>query len=104
MSLTGSQPAISTGDVRTEYRLAEELGSGTYGTVFKATRRRDGKSFAVKEIPKAQVRSYPSNSALRLHDDGCCVCCRRSRVELRESRQRGASAGLYRADGLGMAP
>lgn len=38
------------------YRWTQELGHGTYGTVYKARRKSDGLPCAVKEIPKRKVK------------------------------------------------
>ena len=47
----------SGGIVQSHYTLGEELGSGTYGRVLCAIRKRDHQPFAVKEIPKFKVRN-----------------------------------------------
>eukprot|EP00750_Incisomonas_marina_P011775 INCI16417.1.p1 GENE.INCI16417.1~~INCI16417.1.p1 ORF type:complete len:677 (-),score=116.79 INCI16417.1:2382-4412(-) len=54
----GASVSTTTGvSIRDSYALGAELGSGTYGRVLKGTRRKDRKEFAVKEIPKFQVRN-----------------------------------------------
>jgi len=52
-----ARPVVASDSIHMSYNLGVELGSGTYGRVLRATRKRDNKGFAVKEIPKFQVRN-----------------------------------------------
>ena len=40
---------------RDNFRLGEVLGSGTFGTVYKATRRRDGHECVIKQIKTGRL-------------------------------------------------
>ena len=47
---------LSGANVWKDYQLGEELGRGTYGSVYFATKRKDRIKVAVKEIPKRRCR------------------------------------------------
>ena len=52
-------------NVRADYVLRAELGRGTYGVVYAATRKRDLSACAVKEIAKLRIRDPARLQTLR---------------------------------------
>lgn len=46
------------------FEVMEELGSGTYSTVFKARRITDGKIYAIKKVNISQLNDKEKNNAL----------------------------------------
>ncbi|KAH9246627.1 hypothetical protein BASA81_015821 [Batrachochytrium salamandrivorans] len=41
-----------------EYLIEKEIGTGSFGIVYRATRKSDGKKVAYKSIPKSKIRKY----------------------------------------------
>ena len=53
---SGSGANLTGTNVWKDYQLGEELGRGTYGAVYLATKRKDMSKVAIKEIPKRRCR------------------------------------------------
>ena len=47
---------ISSASVHSAFTFGPELGRGTFGVVYKGSRKKDGKVVAIKEIPKRRLR------------------------------------------------
>ena len=62
MSWWGTQevadgPSAKGNNVRADFNVLQQLGAGTYGTVYKGSRKSDGLEVAVKERPKRRIRN-----------------------------------------------
>ena len=53
---TSNKVNLTGTNVWKDYVLGKELGRGTYGSVYLATKRKDGNKVAIKEIPKRRCR------------------------------------------------
>ena len=53
----GNEPAANPASMESQYAIQQELGHGTYGTVYRATRRSDREQFAIKELPKRRIKN-----------------------------------------------
>jgi serine/threonine protein kinase len=70
--------------VRGDYRLAEVIGKGSFGTVFRATHRRTGEAVAVKVMDRGKIKAssiYREYNVLEHLGHHPCVCAASAPVQ-----------------------